>query len=138
MTIDLCRLVKLVAHWHIVSVSKKPVLYSADIQKMTGLSRRSVARHAQAGSIPGAIKYDGTHYAFHNSPALRHWCSNHDAGIITLEGINAGFLMWERKMRDEIPKMGKKELKRLEKLLRPFVEVGEELKAELKAAGVEV
>jgi len=119
-------------------MSKKPVLYSADIQKMTGLSRRSVSRHAQAGTIPGAIKYDGTHYCFHNSPALRHWCFNHDARIITIEGINAGFLVWERKMRDEIPKMGKKELERLEKLLRPFKELGDELRAELKEAGVEV
>lgn len=41
-------------------------------------------------------------------------------------------------MRDEIPKMGKKELKRLEKLLHPFVKVGDELRADLKEAGIEV
>lgn len=51
------------------------ILYSADLQKMSGLSRRHLARLAQSGDIPSAYRHDGYHFAFKDTPALRGWCA---------------------------------------------------------------
>ena len=55
-------------------------------------------------------------------------------GIMTIEGLSQKFIIWHRKMRDEMPRWNKWKIKRAIELVEPMARLHAELLARLKSS----
>ena len=110
-------------------MNEKTPLSSSDIQKMSGLSRRHLARLAAQGRIPGAVRGDGYHFCYKDTPDLRSWCERENRSVerrsaITKISREAGrepslkFLLWHWELLNELIQNFTPDLEAVQKIQR--------------------
>jgi hypothetical protein len=121
---------------------------SGQLQKLTGLSRASVARLAP--DIHGAERYDGCHYRFLKSPELEDWIQDRlhrkkylpkkarkrmkgrAGGVPMIEGVRQLYDMWAKRVTRDQWKAWPKEMQNLLlEEIRPIMDLGIELEGML-------